>query len=61
MEFGCIRRAGEPVSPPEQMFMEFLKKELDFCIRRAGEPVSPPEQMFMEFLKKELDFLDKKE
>ena len=34
MEFGCIRRAGEPVSPPEQMFMEFLKKELDFLDKK---------------------------
>lgn len=34
MEFGCIRRAGAPVSPPEQMFMEFLKKELDFLDKK---------------------------
>lgn len=30
MEFGCIRRAGEPVPPPEKLFMEFLQKEMEF-------------------------------
>lgn len=30
MEFGCIRRAGEPVSQLEQQFMEFLQDEMTF-------------------------------
>lgn len=30
MEFGCIRRAGEPVSEMEQTFLEFLKEEMAF-------------------------------
>jgi len=30
MEFGCIRRAGEPVSEVEALYMRFLEEEMEF-------------------------------